>query len=91
MARFGDSYLHKISLTFVCLLHYSVYKNEYQEARECINKAREQHCNFQQEVLDTTASITNPFCTSRGITNRLSTMLQLVVSVVSLLFFFTVK
>lgn len=68
----------------------SVYMNDYQEARECINNARKIHCNFQLEVLDTTATINNPFC-SHGNTKHSSALLQLVASLVPLLLFLSVK
>ncbi|KAJ7390755.1 hypothetical protein OS493_022313 [Desmophyllum pertusum] len=64
----------------------SEYKTEYKKARECINKARKKDCKFNDDVLDITARINNPFC-SQGTSKSLSTMLQLAVSIIPFMFF----
>lgn len=75
--------LEQISLVcFTC----SEYKTEYKKARECINKARKKDCKFNDDVLDITARINNPFC-SQGTSKSLSTMLQLAVSIIPFMFF----
>ena len=62
-------------------------RSEYKTARECINRAREDYCNFKTEVLAITTEINNPFCPSKATTKSVSLMLQLVAWIVPLLLF----
>lgn len=62
--------------------------SDYKTARECINKAREDHCNFKTGVLAITTNINNPFCPSdHATTKSVSLMLQLVACIIQLLLF----
>ena len=62
-------------------------RSEYKTARECINRAREDYCNFKTEVLAITTEINNPFCLSKATTKSVSLMLQLLAWIVPLLLF----
>lgn len=62
--------------------------SDYKTARECINNARKDYCNFKTGVLAITANINNPFCPpSDATTTSVSLMLQLVACIIQLLLF----
>ena len=61
--------------------------SEYKTARECINRAREDYCYFNTDVLEIITNINNPFCPSDAAAKSVSLMLQLVACIIPLLLF----